>query len=123
MDVWVDEVTPAPDESAKIHGTPADLFARIRAGAVPESEQDKFARRHEKDAEIERQARREARENVDVLLARRGEGFSGFADVAVRAIGISRHKIEETGRPTASCAHWARPCTWNESDSRRWSAI
>jgi hypothetical protein len=76
------------DDDAEIHGTPQELFARIRSGAVQESEQDRFARRQERDAEIERDARREARENTDVLLARRGEGFTAFADVATRAVGI-----------------------------------
>jgi hypothetical protein len=86
-DIWLDEIAP-PDDGAEIHGGPQDLFARIRAGAVTESEQDRHARRLEQAAEIERQDRIEQRENAAVLAARRGEGFSSFGDVAVRAQGI-----------------------------------
>jgi hypothetical protein len=85
--IWLDEV-PAVDDDLPVHGGPADVLERIRSGAVPENEQDRIARRQERDAELDRQARREARENVDVLLAKRGEGFSSFGDVATRAVGI-----------------------------------
>src|SRR6516162_3748863 len=85
--VWVDEIAP-PDDGAEIHNTPQELFARIRSGQVTESEQDKYARRQEQAAEIDRQNRIEQAENFGVLAARRGEGFTSFADVAVRGAAI-----------------------------------
>jgi hypothetical protein len=120
--VWITEQPPVELADLPVRNGPNDVLERIRSGQVQENEQDRYARRQETDALVEREARREARENCDILLARRGEGITGFADVVAGRSAFSRRKIVGTGRRIGNSPRSARLSTSSASASPLWSA-
>jgi hypothetical protein len=118
--VWITE-QPA-DDAGPTFGTPADVIERCRSGSFPESQQDRLVRHEEQAAEVEREARREQRENADVLAARRGEGIAGWSDVVARAHVVSAMQdAQDRQRDKALAELAAQVAEPSIRSTQRWS--